>query len=321
METKTNLQTVPTMSSTDVVDEVGTLAVERWHLHSGHRGEIMKPGFCLLSSVMLVLFLMIGCTTTPVTFTDGTPRHESINIALQANGLDMRLVSIIDEGTTGTYRGMILTSYALSETEVTQGDYETVLGPTGAPYSVGSGDAYPEYYMSWYEAAEFCNALSARCGLEGVYDESTWEADFTRNGFYLPLEAQWEFAAGGPNHYQWSLGETFNESDYVIWDSQPRPVKSHPANGFGLHDMTGNVYEWCHDWYGEAYPDTGASDPSGPANGSLRIVRGGTWVDLTDESNETVYLECDWRGAASSPSLITIYIGFRVAAGGHGNWQ
>jgi len=269
-----------------------------------------------VGSVLLVLSLWAGCATTTVVFSEGTPPHQSINAALESNSLDMRLVSIIDAGSTDSYRGMTLTAYALSETEVTQADYETVRGSTGYFYLSGKGETHPEYSMSWYEAAEFCNNLSAMVGLEEVYDESTWEADFTRNGFYLPLEAQWEYAAGGPNHYRWSLGDTFNALDYGFDDTQARPVKSHPPNGFGLYDMTGSQTEWCHDWYGEEYPHAGVTDPSGPATGSHRVARGGLW-----NANDPRVMENDWRVDASEPWFSDHHLGFRVAAGGNGSWQ
>lgn len=268
--------------------------------------------------LLSALFLVFGsCATTTVTFSDGTPKHESINTALQSNGLDIRLVSIIPGGTTNSYRGMTLTSYALSETEVTQGDYETVSGPTGTNYvfgGYGAGDTNPVMFVSWDEAIKFCNDLSALCGLEKVYNESTGEADFTKNGFYIPTEAQWEYAAGGPEHYEWSLGNTFKKSDYVIDDTQSRPVKSHPANGFGLYDMSGNLLEWSHDWYGKTFPHIAATDPSGPSNSSQRVYKGGGW-----KTSDSFYLRIEYR-MRRDPSAGHQELGFRVAAGGFGNW-
>ncbi len=236
-----------------------------------------------------------------------------INSALSASDLNMRLAEIIASGTQDTWNSMTLTSYALSETEVTQGDYEAVMGSNPAG-GFGVGNSYPVYYVSWYDAARFCNALSSLIGLDQVYNESTWEADFSKNGFYLPTEAQWEYAAGGSTHYIWSLSDTFNASDYVFDDSQTRPVKSHPANGFGLYDMSGNVWEWCHDWYGGSYPYTGQTDPTGPSSGSNRCRRGGSWY-----STGSSFLRCDSR-YYHNPGNANGDTGFRVAAGGHGLW-
>ena len=152
----------------------------------------------------------------------------SVNTTLAAQGLSMRVVHIIGTGATDTYRGMTLTSYALSETEVTQGDYETVMGSNPAS-GYGAGSNYPVYYVSWYDAVRFANALSTLCDLQPVYNETTWAADFTENGFYLPTDAQWEYAAGGPNHYIWPLGDTFDASDYVYGGMHLTPV--HATSG------------------------------------------------------------------------------------------
>ena len=120
-------------------------------------------------------------------------------------------------------------------------------------FSYSTGSDYPANAMSWRNAATFCNNLFALLGLEKVYDESSWEADFTKNGFYLPTEAQWEYAAGGPNHFSWSLGDTFVGTDYAFNGNTCR-VKDHPANGFDLHEMSGSYWEWCHDRQGGSYP-------------------------------------------------------------------
>jgi hypothetical protein len=232
-----------------------------------------------------------------------------MNSTLSSLGLAIRMIAIMPITQTDTYRGMTLTSYALSEAEITQGDYETIIGSNPAG-SYGVGSDYPVYYVPWFAAAHFCNALSTLVGLGEVYDETNWEADFTKSGFYLPTEAQWEYSAGGPNHYTWSLDYTFNASDYVMDDAQSRPVKSHPANGYGLYDMNGNVYEWCNDWYGD-YPYYGETDPTGPASGTSRVCKGGAW-------NSTEY-QLHWRWGPS-PNFATNDIGLRVALGGHGLW-
>ena len=135
-----------------------------------------------------------------------------------------------------------------------------------------------------------------------------------KNGFYLPTEAQWEYAAGGPNHYTWPLGDTLNVSDYVAGDTQTRPVKSKPANEFGLYDMGGNVWEWCHDRYGSTFPHTGETDPSGPLSSSSPVLRGGCW----SYNYSLFYLRCSAR--YYWPFYASYAWGFRVAVGGFGNW-
>ncbi len=251
-------------------------------------------------------------------FTAYSYNMSGINSALVANGLSMQMAEIIAYGTQDIWNSMTLTGYALSETEVTQVDYQAVMGSNPAS-GYGVGDNYPVYYVTWYDAVRFCNALSSLIGLEPVYDESTWEADFTKNGFYLPTEAQWEYAAGGPSHYLWSLSDTFDTWDYACSVSPQYlngtvVVKSHPANGFGLYDMSGNVWEWCHDWFGITFPHIGETDPDGPIAGSHRCKRGGGWYFPYSSR-----LRCDTR-FGYPPGGGHATFGFRVTAGGHGLW-
>jgi formylglycine-generating enzyme required for sulfatase activity len=229
------------------------------------------------------------------------------------SGLSSRLVLIIDEGTSQTWNGMTLTSYALSESEITQGDYVTVIGSNPA-HDYGVGSNYPVYFVDWYDAVLFCNELSKMLGLQKVYNETTWDADFSKNGFFLPTEAQWEYAAGGPNHYTYSLGDTFDSTLYTFDQSNSQPVKSYPANGFGLHDMGGSVHEWCSDWWGGSYPYTGLTDPTGPASGTDRVLHSNMWEDDIESR-----FRCDFRGRLA-PNLSRVGLGFRICAGGFSRW-
>ena len=237
---------------------------------------------------------------------------EQLNATLQSLGVSLRLILIVDYGTAGEYRSMTVTSYALSETEVVQGDYQSVTGSNPSSYKMG--DDYPVETVTWYEAVSFCNSLSFLCGLEPVYDENSWQPDFTKNGIYLPTEAQWVFAAGGPNHYTWSLSDTFVGTDYTWNLSHPSPVKSHPANGYGLYDMSGNVSEWLTDWYGGNYPYIGQTDPVGPTTGSALVNAGGGFHDDSDG------IKSDIHGYAGAPTPGDYRLGFRVAFGGFGKW-
>ena len=235
-----------------------------------------------------------------------------LNTDLQSLGLSLRLILIVDYGTTGGYRGMTVTSYALSEAEIVQGDYESVMESNPSSYKMGA--SYPVETITWYEAVSFCNSISVLCGLQPVYNEITWQPDFTKNGLYLPTEAQWVHAAGGPNHYTWSLSDTFVSSDYTWNTSNPTPVKSHPPNGFGLYDMSGNVSEWLTDWYGGDYPYTGQTDPLGPTSGSALVANGGNF------KSDSEGIKSDIHGYAGNPTPGDYRLGFRVAFGGFGKW-
>ena len=154
----------------------------------------------------------------------------------------------------------------LAETECTQGQWESVMG--GNP-SYFKGSDRPVEEVSWDEAVEYCRKLTAKQRAEGVLPDG-WE-------WRLPTEAEWEYGARGG-----TAGARYGELDAIGWyfgnsGSFAHPVKQKAANVWGLHDMVGNVWEWCSDWYGD-YPTGSVTDPVGPGSGSFRVARGGGWT-------------------------------------------
>ena len=164
------------------------------------------------------------------------------------------------------------------------------------------GSGYPCVEVTWYGAAAFCNYRSQMEGRSPCYDLSDWSCDWNANGYRLPTEAEWEKAArGGSSGNRFPWGDTIqhtranyhSSSSYSYDTSSTRgyhpdydsdgypytsPVGSFAANGYGLFDMAGNVWEWCHDWYDSDYYDTSpGSNPTGPTSGSNRVRRGGGW--------------------------------------------
>ena len=179
----------------------------------------------------------------------------------------------------------------------------------------GKAANHPVQTVDWYDAVEWCNARSQQAGLTPVYytdagltqvytnvythGEVTPYVNWTAKGYRLPTEAEWEKAArGGLSGQRFPWGNTISESQAnyfgcntcYSYDLGPygynaafatggtpytSPVGSFAANGYGLYDMAGNVFEWCGDWYGTPY--AGGSDPRGPASGSGRVWRGGNW--------------------------------------------
>lgn len=154
--------------------------------------------------------------------------------------------------------------------------------------------------VSWYGACTYANQKSRENGLAPCYDETTWACDFNANGFRLPTEAEWEFAARGGEHnpyYQYPWGDAcygshanFDNSGDPYESTQPEttpvgyydgnqtPPGVDMANGYGLYDTSGNAWEWCWDWYDDNYYSNSPHDnPTGPISGSARILRGGSW--------------------------------------------
>ena len=148
-------------------------------------------------------------------------------------------------------------------------------------YVENNYDNYPVVEISWYGAAAFCNYLSEREGLTPVYDLSNWTANWNANGYRLPTEAEWEYAAkGGANGNNTKYSGSDNVYD-VAWykynsGNHTHEVGTKQANELGIYDMSGNVWEWCWDWFG-FYSSDSQTDPKGPAGGSKRVLRSGCW--------------------------------------------
>jgi formylglycine-generating enzyme required for sulfatase activity len=160
-------------------------------------------------------------------------------------------------------RVVLSRGYYLQTTEVTQGQWKTVMGTNPSRFK-DCGDDCPVERVSWNDIQSFIRKLNKRGG----------------NIFHrLPTEAEWEFAArdrGGAHLYAGS-----NDIDMVAWYSGNSNGRTHPVglkmpNSLGLYDMSGNVYEWCRDWYGD-YAEGTVTDPLGPSSGGHRVLRGGCW--------------------------------------------
>ena len=233
-----------------------------------------------------------------------------------------------------------LSAYRIGETEVTQELWEKVMGTnpsnfSGSPEGSEVQGKRPVENVNWYQCIAFCNKLSKACNLDPCYtvsgvdfdalnfsdiptsNNTNWNnavCDRTKKGFRLPTEAEWEWAAMGGKNYRWAGTDTESELKNYAWyknddggdaNGKTHQVKLKSANGYGLYDMSGNVWEWCWDWYSSTTP-TGGQDPAGGASGTRRVGRGGSWNDLA--SICTVGLRNDY-----SPGSRSNILGFRLA--------
>lgn len=240
-----------------------------------------------------------------------------------------------------------ISGFYLQNTEVTKAQWDTVRtwglnnGYTDLPTGAAKAAAHPVSSVTWDQAVKHCNARSEMEGLTpcytasgGIYRTGTdiVACDWNANGYRLPTEAEWEKAArGGLDGKRFPWGETLTHimANYTSTTTYPydvsptrgahptyktatipytSPVASFPANGYGLHDMTGNLWEWCWDRHDSGYYAVStATDPRGSTTGSQRVLRGGSW------SNDAYYCRVAIRLTNTSAAIAVGSIGFRVA--------
>ncbi len=264
---------------------------------------------------------------------------------------------ILKQVPQGTFQRDLTTSsqssvsaFRISRHEITRAQWKAVTGwpdPSDTLYSGGEDD--PVQKVSWYDAIAFCNKLSLREGLSPVYyvsgvdfttlsynqipvfEDADWNAataNHSANGYRLPTEMEWMWAAMGADRDKPGIVNTTGWAkpfagsdwtnmigDYAVFgfastetgrtlDERTTPVGSKMSNELGIRDLSGNVSEWVWDWHGE-YPDGTLSDARGPMTGTLRVLRGGNWHDDSHSCSVSA------RGYAP-PHDRKFNVGFRV---------
>jgi formylglycine-generating enzyme required for sulfatase activity len=191
-----------------------------------------------------------------------------------------------------------ISAFKMSAYEITQGQWEAVMGENPSYFSI-SGEDCPVEYVTWNDVQDFIEELNSQTG----------------ENYRLPTDAEWEYAARAGTTTKWYCGDDSGCVEDIAWywddfgsqTQQTHPVGQKTPNAWGMYDMSGNVQEWCQDWYDNIYYSVSpGTDPQGPESGSSRVTRGCSWT------HGVGYCRSASRDH-SFHSLKSSYLGFRLA--------
>lgn len=254
------------------------------------------------------------------------PTTLSIHTETLLNGLSFNMVRV--DGGNFLLEDKIethISTFYMGQYPVTQALWEAVMGENRSAFKGGN---LPVENVSWYDAVQFCNTLSELQGLDPAYqidktiqdpnnkseeDRLRWLVSRKKdaNGYCLPTEAMWEFAARGGNYgmgYRYSGGDQLDKVEWYRENShfETQPVGLLAPNELGIFDLSGNVFEWCGDWSGGIF-HIPIIDSEGPSSGHYRVRRGGSWIDNRDGGSKVTFHD------HFTPSYLNKYVGFRLA--------
>ena len=213
---------------------------------------------------------------------------------IHAAGMSFQMGDSLYQNATPVRTVKFRYDFYIDSTEVTQADYYALMGVNPSYFT---GDTLrPVERVTWFDAVLYCNARSRLFKLDTVYRYTllygnpgdgcylldNLAIDYAKNGYRLPTEAEWEYACRADavaGHF--SAIDTAGLNTSVWWIGNSRngthPVATRFPNAWGLYDMSGNIWEWCNDWYMKTYPSGSQTDPTGPSSGTSHVLRGGSW--------------------------------------------
>lgn len=242
----------------------------------------------LVASVPILLLAFQSHRPYSLQFSKDPLKHSMVKI----QGGSFIMGDVHGEYDEITTHKVTLSTFLLSETEVTQAQWVAVMGKN--PSYDQSDLNQPVTDVNWFDCQEFIKKLNLLTGKK----------------YRLPTEAEWEYAArGGKNSHNFIYAGSDN-ADSVAWNSEfenekPHVVGKKSPNELGLYDMSGNVWEWCNDWYA-LYNDNDQVNPTGPVKGESKVIRGGSWGSSAEYCRATLRFR-------RQPQNKTYYYGLRLA--------
>ncbi len=293
----------------------------------GHPSLVLLWGRAV-AGASLVLLLLSGCERSDLTQQPAAPAKVTGTNASASIPPGTSMVQIpagrflmgdADEA-DATPHDIGVSSFFLDKYLVTQEQFEKLMHENPSRWK---GASNPVEQVRWSDAVRYCNKRSEAEGLQQCYDVKIWRCNFEANGYRLPTEAEWEYACRAGTSTPYSSGQTSARlGDFAWFDKNsgghPRSVGQKQPNAWGLYDMSGNLWEWCNDFYlVDYYPNSLKQDPRGPEGGKTKVVRGGCWRTPADNCRSG-YRYNENPGYADVCFGYDIY-GFRCARKGAAN--
>jgi len=312
------------------------VGIEGSNFGEGQNGNFITINGVLVSKYIswkdkkIVVEVPTGATTGNVFVYVNGQKSNGMNLEVQTDAILLEQVLIqsgkfmmgADDELSGysdpKHPVMVTKPFYISKYEISQGVWDKVSSTSHNSYNVGANN--PVERVSWLNCCKFCNELSVREGFEPVYTISgeTVTANWDANGYRLPTEAEWELAARAGSDWRYGKGKDGGNGvvSTMAWHNENAGNKTHEigskeANYYGLHDMLGNVKEWCWDWFDAFYyaESKDSLDPKGPSTSQDggKSLRGGSY---TEDKLKTT---CSYRWGEQHLTESEYYIGFRVA--------
>ncbi len=271
----------------------------------------MFPGAPIACALFIGVLIVAGCRKKDV-----PPTPAAIQTITTSTGIEMVRIpggSFIMGSDSGDddekpAHSVTVSGFYMDRFEVTQKSFERLMGTNPSKFK---DPANPVERISWSAAIKYCNMRSAKENFAPCYNLQTLECNFAADGYRLPTEAEWEYACRAGSTAAYSYGDNPADLPAAAWlksnaEQTTHAVGQKQPNRWGLHDMHGNVAEWCNDRYAEKqYAQSNGDNPHGPATGDERILRGGSWRTGPQRCRSSAR-------AAETPGLADVCFGYEA---------